>query len=136
MIERPCYLTIDSTSCEHFKRAFILSFSIPPTLLHSSTLPLIENKSSNPNLNFNLLYSHFSFLIVLFYSLTMASRVALLVFLCVLPAMVSAIRPAKNPFCLKGRVVCDPCRAGYETSAITHIAGNFLPVKSQICFLK
>ncbi|CAL5202885.1 unnamed protein product [Lathyrus oleraceus] len=53
----------------------------------------------------------------------MASRVALLVFLCVLPAMVSAIRPAKNPFCLKGRVVCDPCRAGYETSAITHIAG-------------
>lgn len=37
--------------------------------------------------------------------------------------MVMAIRPAKDPFCLKGRVVCDPCRAGYETSAITHIAG-------------
>jgi hypothetical protein len=54
----------------------------------------------------------------------MASRVALLMFLCVLPAMVSAIRPAKNPFCLKGHVVCDPCRAGYETSAITHIAGT------------
>ncbi|CAJ2644346.1 major pollen allergen Lol p 11-like [Trifolium pratense] len=53
----------------------------------------------------------------------MASRVALLMFLCVLPAMVSAIRPAKNPFCLKGHVVCDPCRAGYETSAVTHIAG-------------
>jgi hypothetical protein len=55
----------------------------------------------------------------------MASRVALLLFLVVLPAMVSAIRPAKNPFCLKGHVVCDPCRAGYETSAITHIAGNY-----------
>jgi len=54
----------------------------------------------------------------------MASRIAFLLFLCVLPAMVMAIRPAKNPFCLKGRVVCDSCRAGYETSAITHIAGN------------
>ncbi|CAI8597489.1 unnamed protein product [Vicia faba] len=53
----------------------------------------------------------------------MASRVALLLFAFVLPAMVSAIRPAKNPLCLKGHVVCDLCRAGYETSAITHIAG-------------
>lgn len=43
--------------------------------------------------------------------------------MCVLPAMVVAIRPAKNPFCVKGRVYCDPCRAGFETTATTHIAG-------------
>ncbi|MED6219034.1 hypothetical protein PIB30_032165 [Stylosanthes scabra] len=53
----------------------------------------------------------------------MATKVALLMFLCVLPAMVAASRPAKNPFCVQGRVYCDPCRAGFETSATTYIAG-------------
>ncbi|XP_027338681.1 protein DOWNSTREAM OF FLC-like [Abrus precatorius] len=53
----------------------------------------------------------------------MASRVVLLLAMCVLPAMVVAIRPAKNPFCVKGQVYCDRCRAGFETSATTYIAG-------------
>lgn len=46
-----------------------------------------------------------------------------LVVLCVVPAMVAAIRPNKNPFCVKGRVYCDPCRAGFETPATAYIAG-------------
>ncbi|KAE9587156.1 hypothetical protein Lal_00004658 [Lupinus albus] len=53
----------------------------------------------------------------------MASRVGLVLFMCVLPAMVAAIRPEKNPFSVKGRVFCDPCRATFETSATTYIAG-------------
>ncbi|KAI4307362.1 hypothetical protein L6164_030562 [Bauhinia variegata] len=53
----------------------------------------------------------------------MAARVALLLALCVLPAMVAAIRPEKNPFCVQGRVYCDTCRAGFETPATTYIAG-------------
>ncbi|TKY56240.1 DOWNSTREAM OF FLC [Spatholobus suberectus] len=37
--------------------------------------------------------------------------------------MVSAIRPHLTPFYVKGRVYCDPCRAGFETPATTYIAG-------------
>lgn len=87
-------------------------------------------------LNFNLLHSsitihsHIPFSSSLCCScvtVIMASRVALVLFMCVLPAMVAAIRPAKSPFCVKGRVFCDPCRAGFETSATTYIAGNCWP---------
>ncbi|OIV97903.1 hypothetical protein TanjilG_12660 [Lupinus angustifolius] len=53
----------------------------------------------------------------------MASKIALVLFICVLPAMVTAIRHEKNPFSVKGRVFCDPCRATFETSATTYIAG-------------
>ncbi|KAK7301247.1 hypothetical protein RJT34_12108 [Clitoria ternatea] len=52
----------------------------------------------------------------------MAFRIAFVAVLCFLPAMVSAIRPVKT-FYVKGRVYCDPCRAGFETSATTYIAG-------------
>ncbi|KAE8077348.1 hypothetical protein FH972_015920 [Carpinus fangiana] len=60
----------------------------------------------------------------------MARRV-LLVALCVLlPAlMVSASRPVSNPFVVKGRVYCDTCRAGFETSATTYIAGARVKVE-------
>lgn len=37
--------------------------------------------------------------------------------------MVAAIRLHKNPFCVQGRVYCDACRAGFETSATTYIPG-------------
>ncbi|MBL1828604.1 hypothetical protein ELE35_30125, partial [Klebsiella pneumoniae] len=50
-------------------------------------------------------------------------RLMLLVALCVLPALVSAGRPVSQPFVLQGRVYCDTCRAGFETSATTYIAG-------------
>ncbi|CAJ1971789.1 unnamed protein product [Sphenostylis stenocarpa] len=46
-----------------------------------------------------------------------------LMFTCVLPMMVSAIRPHLTPFYVKGRVYCDPCRAGSETSLTTYIVG-------------
>ncbi|KAI3506449.1 hypothetical protein L1887_28808 [Cichorium endivia] len=42
--------------------------------------------------------------------------------LCLLPAL-SAATLTGNPFRLKGRVYCDTCRAGFETSATTYLAG-------------
>ncbi|OAY23327.1 protein DOWNSTREAM OF FLC [Manihot esculenta] len=51
------------------------------------------------------------------------ARTLLLLALVVLPALVSAARPARNPFELEGRVYCDTCRAGYETAKTTYIAG-------------
>jgi len=102
----------------------------PTALSNHSLSPLFSRSSSSKHPDFlssiTQLHNHFSFFFYVLQSSSfiMASRVAFLLFLCVLPAMVMAIRPVKNPFCLKGRVVCDPCHAGYETSAITHIAGN------------
>lgn len=53
------------------------------------------------------------------------ARTMLILALCVLPALVSASRPMAKPFVLEGHVYCDTCRAGYETSATTPIAGIF-----------
>ncbi|KAJ7959046.1 Pollen-specific protein [Quillaja saponaria] len=53
----------------------------------------------------------------------MASRLTLLFLLCALPALVTAIRHERNPFLVEGRVFCDTCRAGFETSASTYIPG-------------
>ncbi|GAB2271152.1 hypothetical protein Dimus_005998 [Dionaea muscipula] len=36
-------------------------------------------------------------------------------------ASVCAARPAANPYTVEGRVYCDTCRAGFETSATTYI---------------
>ncbi|XP_062149197.1 protein DOWNSTREAM OF FLC-like [Alnus glutinosa] len=46
----------------------------------------------------------------------------LLLALCVLPALVST-RQLGNPFRVRGRVYCDTCRCGFETSASTYISG-------------
>ncbi|KAF1889948.1 hypothetical protein Lal_00025278 [Lupinus albus] len=44
------------------------------------------------------------------------------VVLCVVPAMVIAIPSLTiNPFIVKGRVYCDPCRLGFETPITTYI---------------
>ncbi|XP_010269200.1 PREDICTED: pollen-specific protein C13-like [Nelumbo nucifera] len=51
------------------------------------------------------------------------ARLLLLFALCVLPAFVAAARPARNPFTVFGKVYCDNCRAGFETSATTYIPG-------------
>ncbi|KAF8404556.1 hypothetical protein HHK36_009443 [Tetracentron sinense] len=48
-------------------------------------------------------------------------RLLILFTLCVLPALVTATRPARNPFIVQGSVYCDTCRAGFETSATTCI---------------
>lgn len=50
-------------------------------------------------------------------------RLFLVLGLCVLPALVSAARPARNPLMVQGRVYCDNCRAGFETSKTTYIPG-------------
>ncbi|XP_008245042.1 PREDICTED: protein DOWNSTREAM OF FLC-like [Prunus mume] len=50
------------------------------------------------------------------------SRVLLLFALCVLPGLVSA-RTLGNPFHIQGRVYCDTCRCGFETTATTYIPG-------------
>ncbi|KAL2531359.1 Pollen Ole e 1 allergen and extensin family protein [Abeliophyllum distichum] len=42
--------------------------------------------------------------------------------LCMLPAIAIA-HFAGNPFLVKGRVYCDTCRCGYETSASKYLAG-------------
>ncbi|PSS17411.1 Protein DOWNSTREAM OF FLC like [Actinidia chinensis var. chinensis] len=51
------------------------------------------------------------------------ARLMLVMALCVLPALVIATRPVANPLILEGQVYCDTCRAGFETSATTPIAG-------------
>ncbi|RVX23614.1 Protein downstream of FLC [Vitis vinifera] len=43
--------------------------------------------------------------------------------LCLLLVYVSEARPMRKPFVLHGRVYCDTCRAGFETSETTYIAG-------------
>lgn len=45
--------------------------------------------------------------------------------LCVLPAIATAIKG--DSFLLKGKVYCDTCRVGYETTASKYLAGKFLP---------
>lgn len=57
----------------------------------------------------------------------------LLVFfaLCVLPAIASAIN---DPFLVTGKVYCDTCRVGYETSATRYLPGKPYPIPfSLIC---
>jgi len=51
------------------------------------------------------------------------ARVFMLLALCVLPALVSAARPGRNPFSVQGLVYCDTCLAGFETPKTTYIAG-------------
>ncbi|XP_047307110.1 pollen-specific protein C13-like [Impatiens glandulifera] len=51
------------------------------------------------------------------------ARTMLMIALCLLPAIVTATRPMVEPLSLEGRVYCDTCRAGFETSATTYISG-------------
>ncbi|CAN6720712.1 unnamed protein product [Malus baccata var. baccata] len=51
------------------------------------------------------------------------AKLFLLIALCMLPALAAATRPMRIPFTVEGKVYCDTCRAGYETKAITYIAG-------------
>ncbi|GAB4845068.1 hypothetical protein Ancab_038474 [Ancistrocladus abbreviatus] len=51
------------------------------------------------------------------------ARQFLLVAFCLLPAIVSAVRQASDPYTVEGRVYCDTCQCGFETTATTYIAG-------------
>lgn len=57
-------------------------------------------------------------------SITMG-KILILMALCILPALVSA-RPLRSNFIVQGRVYCDTCRAGFETTASTYMHGRFL----------
>lgn len=62
----------------------------------------------------------------LFNPSTMAKLLALLA-LCLLPVLSTAIATG-NTFSLKGRVYCDTCRCGFETSATTYLAGTYISI--------
>ncbi|KVI07311.1 protein DOWNSTREAM OF FLC-like [Cynara cardunculus var. scolymus] len=51
----------------------------------------------------------------------MAKMMMMLALCVLLPAVINAGRPMSRPFRLEGRVYCDTCRAGFETSATTYI---------------
>ncbi|PRQ21501.1 protein DOWNSTREAM OF FLC [Rosa rugosa] len=51
------------------------------------------------------------------------AKLVMLFALCVLPALAVATRPMRTPFTVEGKVYCDACRFGYESSATTYIAG-------------
>ncbi|XP_023001897.1 pollen-specific protein C13-like [Cucurbita maxima] len=51
------------------------------------------------------------------------ARFVVLFALCVLPALIAATRPVRTPFVVRGKVYCDTCLAGFETSATTYIPG-------------
>ncbi|XP_042493201.1 pollen-specific protein C13-like [Macadamia integrifolia] len=51
------------------------------------------------------------------------ARMLMLFALCVIPSLVSASRPVRNPFVVVGKVYCDTCRCGFETSATTYLPG-------------
>ncbi|XP_058085429.1 pollen-specific protein C13-like [Magnolia sinica] len=50
------------------------------------------------------------------------AKILILIALCILPALVSG-RPMRSNFMVQGRVYCDTCLAGFETSATTYISG-------------
>lgn len=54
------------------------------------------------------------------------AKTVLLIALCLLLALAVESRPMKNPFVVEGKVYCDTCRAGFETSATTYIPGKSL----------
>ncbi|OVA14627.1 Pollen Ole e 1 allergen/extensin [Macleaya cordata] len=56
----------------------------------------------------------------------MASRMLVLFALCVFPALISASRPVQNDqdsLLVRGKVYCDTCQAGFETTACNFVAG-------------
>ncbi|KAL9274691.1 DOWNSTREAM OF FLC-like protein [Drosera capensis] len=52
---------------------------------------------------------------------TMMMAAAAVAVMCV--ASVCAARPVADPYSVEGRVYCDTCQAGFETSATTYIKG-------------
>ncbi|KAM1352743.1 hypothetical protein ACFX14_032355 [Malus domestica] len=51
------------------------------------------------------------------------AKLVLLIALCRLPTLAAATCLMKTLFTVEGKVYCDTCRAGYESKAITYIAG-------------
>lgn len=51
------------------------------------------------------------------------AKLLLLFALCLLPAIATA-QLAANPFLVTGKIYCDTCRCGYETTASKYLPGN------------
>ncbi|KAK9748962.1 hypothetical protein RND81_02G093200 [Saponaria officinalis] len=54
----------------------------------------------------------------------MGKLIMVLLLVSLLPIITMATRPVvktKQPYCVRGRVYCDTCRAGFETSASTYL---------------
>ena len=62
------------------------------------------------------------------------ARVIILFALIMLPALALASRPVRTPFVVRGKVFCDTCLAGFETSATTYIPGIHT-LSLSLCFL-
>ncbi|KAL5559043.1 hypothetical protein UlMin_035254 [Ulmus minor] len=66
----------------------------------------------------------------------------LLLALFMLPALALANRPLRTPFVVQGKVFCDTCRAGFETTATTYIPGAKVRVECrtrstmELCYSK
>ncbi|GAB4861193.1 hypothetical protein Ancab_036352 [Ancistrocladus abbreviatus] len=58
----------------------------------------------------------------------MAKQMLLLALLLLL-TIVSAVRPPADPYSVEGRVYCDTCQCGFETSASTYVAGAKVTVE-------
>ncbi|KAL2521605.1 Pollen Ole e 1 allergen and extensin family protein [Forsythia ovata] len=56
------------------------------------------------------------------------AKLLVLFALCVLPAIATA-HFAGNPFLVKGKVYCDTCRCGYETSASKYLPGSLVKIE-------
>lgn len=65
---------------------------------------------------------------------TMAKIAGILFLLCVLPVLAMAGRPEKKPYCVRGKVYCDTCRAGFETPASTYLEGFSFSLSSSLFF--
>jgi len=57
-------------------------------------------------------------------SSTTMAKLLVIFALCILPALCTATAGDTNPFRLIGRVYCDTCRAGFETSVTKYLAGT------------
>ncbi|KAH9669984.1 protein DOWNSTREAM OF FLC [Citrus sinensis] len=94
---------------------------MPPYSIHTLPQPcayiIYITLSSASQFSFPLLFSNFAF----FFPIAAMARL-LLLFALVALLLVELVN-AGDPFHIRGRVYCDTCRCGFETSATTYIQG-------------
>ena len=127
-------------SCMRTQRNTAHALWLPPKKNYQR-FPLLHTRGLSSSLSFISSLTHFSLLIntlshfTNFLSLSLSlslwnlkiskmAKVFMVFVLCVLPALALGSRPISNPFNVQGRVYCDTCRAGFETSATTYIPGT------------
>lgn len=97
---------------------------MPPYSIHTLPQPcayiLYITLSSASQFSFPLLFSNFAF----FFPIAAMARLFLLFALVALLPV--ELVNAGDPFHIRGRVYCDTCRCGFETSATTYIQGIYM----------